>query len=142
MNNNSGTNLHIGKVISINGEEATVTFERSSMCNHCKACGIKDEKTMEACVLNDVNAKTGDSVVVEMDSRTIVKASFIAYVIPLVFFLLGLVVGFRINEIVAIVLSLSLCLISSLILFFIDIKLKDKAKFRPHITKVLDFGEN
>ena len=141
MNKDSAnSNIHIGKIIALKGNEALVAFQRSSMCNHCKACGIRDEQTMETYVLNEMSAKEGDSVIVELNSKTILKASLIAYIIPLCAFLTGLVLGIQFGNITAIVMPILFCLLSLFLLHYLDKKLKRKPIYRPHITKILDSG--
>ncbi|MBF7095878.1 SoxR reducing system RseC family protein [Alkalibacter mobilis] len=85
----------IGVVRSITGKKANVTINRHAACGDCGACSVGKEKmTMEAVAFNGIGAKEGEIVEVEMQFTNIMKASMIAYGIPLVMFVVGAIIGF------------------------------------------------
>lgn len=80
----------IGEVTAIQGEFLQITFCRPADCGHCHACsGARDQ--MQIMVRGE--AEEGDLAVVDMASSTVIKASMIAYIIPLCALLLGVLLG-------------------------------------------------
>lgn len=87
--------LEVGKVIQIGEGQATVEIKRNAACGKCGMCQISEDKKMVlAQPRNAIGAKVGDTVKVEMEFSSLMKASIIAYLVPLVFFLAGCVIGF------------------------------------------------
>ncbi len=83
-----------GVVISINGDRAKVVLQRHSSCAGCNACKIGDEATkIEVEAINSINAKIGDYVEVNMDHQNVLAAAFIAYALPLIALIVGVVIG-------------------------------------------------
>ena len=80
----------VGEVTAVRGDELQITFCRPADCGKCHACiGGKPQTTL---VLKG-QAHVGDAAVVDMPASTVVKASAIAYIIPLAGLLLGAVLG-------------------------------------------------
>ncbi len=86
--------LEVLEVKEIQGDDAIVVLERTTACGDCGQCMVgKQNLHMEARVKNTLNAKAGDMVTVEMQLEGVLGASLIMYGIPLLFFILGCVVG-------------------------------------------------
>ena len=86
--------LERGEVVALEGGQARVRFRRSSACGNCQACGmLKDMSEIEIKLDNILHAEAGDLVTVEMSSRNLLKSSAIAYVFPLIFLIIGLILG-------------------------------------------------
>ena len=83
--------VRTGKVVGTNGSVLDVCFERPEMCAHCGAC--MGGKVHEETVKISGTAQLGDTVEVEMPDAKIVKVSLIAYIIPLIGLMLGLLIG-------------------------------------------------
>ena len=138
----------IGIVSSIQGNKAKVSIQRSAACGDCGACQVGKEKmTMEAVVVNTVDAKTGDRVEVEMAFKNVMKASFIAYGIPLIMFVLGSVIGTLYtstvlkdleNPLLSFVLGLVFMAFSYIIIKLLDKKGTFASTYEPHIMTILD----
>ncbi|HEY5537335.1 MAG TPA: SoxR reducing system RseC family protein [Acetobacterium sp.] len=80
----------IGIIIDTKAKTARVAIQRHSACGDCGACHMSKQKsTMEAIALNPIDAKTGETVEVEMQFASVFKAASIMYGIPLVAFLFG-----------------------------------------------------
>ena len=79
-----------GEVTAVRGEWLEVTFCRPADCEHCHACAGGQKETR---LTVRGSAKPGDLAVVEMPQARVMKASAIAYAIPLAGLLLGLVLG-------------------------------------------------
>jgi sigma-E factor negative regulatory protein RseC len=92
--------LEVGKVLAVDGKNATVQIKRSAACGKCGMCQVsEDRKTVLAKPKNTPGAKVGDTVQIEMAFSSLMKASLVVYLIPLVFFLAGCVIGFYLLDI-------------------------------------------
>ena len=134
MESNETIAAHDGLVVSLDGGNATVRFVRGSMCAHCGACMRSGESEMELTLPNTLHAKVGDRVHVSLAARQLVRASLIAYAIPLLLLLLGVWLGSRITDVVALLCGLGGCAASFLILRLIDRKIRAKNTFAPAMT--------
>ncbi|WP_303864601.1 SoxR reducing system RseC family protein [Alkalibaculum bacchi] len=135
--------IEIGTVDSIVEKKAKVTIERSAMCGDCGACQVgKDKLTMETTVLNTVNAKVGDKVEVEMAFKNVLMASIIAYGIPLLFFIIGvmlssLFIGEVENPIISFISGLVLMAVAFIIIKILDKKGTFSFTYEPQITNII-----
>ena len=105
-----------GYVESVYGNNAVVRIKRDSACGdncgNCSGCNL----AVSVDALNYINAKQGDKVEVEMNSKTVIGTAFMVYIIPLVVLIIGYIIGDYIfnNELKSIFTSLiffSLCVI-------------------------------
>ncbi len=64
----------------------------SGDCHKCSGCGAA-KQTMLLKAKNPIGARTGDMVVVTSESRTVLKAAAVLYLVPLVLFLTGYILG-------------------------------------------------
>ena len=104
--------IRSGKVVKATGKLLHVCFERPEMCQHCGACGHKQESLVT--LYGD--AKAGDTVIVDMPEGQLLRLSLITYLIPLAGLILGMVLGakcFEQEQMTALLggLGLALCLI-------------------------------
>ncbi|MDR3085923.1 MAG: SoxR reducing system RseC family protein [Christensenellaceae bacterium] len=81
-----------GRVLEIHDGMMTVLFERSTMCERCGACEKANEE-MRMLVRRAKEAEVGDRVKVSLRGGTLLKAALLAYGLPLLGLLLGLVLG-------------------------------------------------
>ncbi|ADL08111.1 SoxR reducing system RseC family protein [Thermosediminibacter oceani] len=90
-------------VISKKGDQAEVEIIRTSACSKCKGCSLSsDNRTLKVWAQNEVDAEVGQVVEIEMESKALLSATFIVYVIPLVGFLLGVALGVELADILSI----------------------------------------
>ena len=86
-----------GIVKSVDGEFCTCVTKRKSACGEncasCKAACSSREHIFTA--KNTIGAKEGDTVVIEMPAKDVLKSAFLVYIIPLVAFLLGFICFFE-----------------------------------------------
>ncbi len=82
-----------GRVVEVQGDLAKVEVTRHEACRHCKACdfGRTDRIVVEA--TNRVGAQPGDEVALELESSRVLGAAFVAYMIPLLFMVVGIYLG-------------------------------------------------
>ncbi|NTW70616.1 MAG: SoxR reducing system RseC family protein [Eubacteriaceae bacterium] len=137
----------IGIVNKLEGNKATVVIKRHAACGDCGACQVGKEKmTMETVAFNKAGAVEGEEVEVELQFSNVMQASFIAYGIPLVMFIVGSLFGFYFinglmntpeNPITAFI-----CGILMTVLTFIGIRIFEKqglfaGKYEPQITNII-----
>lgn len=131
--------LRTGKVISQGTGEILVSFERPEACAHCGACAGQKEETQ---VTIPGSAPVGRWVDVEMPDAQVLKASVLAYVIPLVMLLCGLGLGSLIFESEALwaVCGIALMAASWFVLRWIDGRMKRQPRWQPKILLVHQEG--
>lgn len=129
---------HQGTVICVENDYATVRFQRNSMCNHCKICKSIDDNSVCAVVLNKIKAQEGDVVIVDFPGKKLIKASVVLYLIPLLVFLIGLILGHLINEMVSAIMAVCGCGLSFFIIRYIDRKVKTNNSYLPYISSVIN----
>ncbi|MBS3900379.1 MAG: SoxR reducing system RseC family protein [Dethiobacter sp.] len=85
----------IGQVVKVNEGTALVLVRRHQVCGKCGGCGIAisgaGENQLEA--LNQVGAVVGDRVKVVSDTAHVLRASFVAYILPMLALLAGVYAG-------------------------------------------------
>ena len=136
------TGSHIGLVTAINGGNAQIHFLRGSACAHCGACLTVGETEMEISLPNTLGAKVGDRVDVDLSPKRLVQASLLAYAVPLVLMIAGVMLGSRIADWAGLVLGVASCGIGYLILRIVEKRTKGKQSFQPRMTRILDDGED
>jgi len=87
-----------GIVIKLTGASALIKTRQSSACEGCaskKSCssgqGAADEAFIEAD--NPIGAKVGDNVVFAIGTGSVLKAGALLYLVPILSFILGVVIG-------------------------------------------------
>ena len=129
---------HIGLVTSVSDGTAQIHFLRGSACAHCGACLTVGDSEMEISLPNTLGAKEGDRVAVDLSPKRVVQASLLAYAVPLVLLIAGVLVGSRIADWAGFVLGIAACGISYLILRIVEKKSAKKKSFQPRMTRILD----
>ena len=132
------TGDHIGLVTSVSDGTAQIRFLRGSACAHCGACLTVGDSEMEISLPNTLGAKEGDRVVVDLSPKRVVQASLIAYAVPLVLLIAGVLVGSRIADWAGLVLGVAACGLGYLILRIVEKKSAKKKSFQPTMTRILD----
>ncbi|MCL1963804.1 MAG: SoxR reducing system RseC family protein [Firmicutes bacterium] len=133
--------VRTGEVVEKTGDVLSVVFERPDACAHCSGCIHK------RCSRVDIRgeAEVGDTIDVHMPDKSIVSASAIFYLLPLVLLLAGLLAGTRLH--VAINLKMNgdvfaalcglLCLaLGLLIVYAVDRVLRKRQAWQPKIKAV------
>jgi sigma-E factor negative regulatory protein RseC len=87
-------------VVSKKGNKAEVAVIRTSACDKCRACsgGVKGQP-LKVWAENETKAEVGQIVEIEMESKALLSATFILYVIPLAGFILGVILGLKLADI-------------------------------------------
>ena len=84
----------IGTVVQLEKKRALVVFERSSACKHCGACQRADGAQMQVWLPNEKNAQVGDKVRVELGAKSMLRATWLAYIFPLAMLFAGVGLGY------------------------------------------------
>lgn len=80
---------------------ARVIIQRESACGHsCDSCGggCNSSNSIILELENTLGAKAGEYVIVESKSSTILKTAFVAYIIPLMLMIVGVLIGMKVFE--------------------------------------------
>jgi sigma-E factor negative regulatory protein RseC len=80
-----------GIIIKTHGKTATVQIKRSSSCSHCKACNLGDDGNMTAEAENPIDAKVGDKVGLNLNSKKALTASLVVFGLPLLALCIGII---------------------------------------------------
>ena len=83
----------VKKIISSN--LAQVEIQRQGGCGKCSACKILNDGTFGLETVNNIGAKVGDMVLLEISSSNITKASALVYLLPIALLLIGYFMGER-----------------------------------------------
>lgn len=141
----------MGQVIRLqNGKEslAVVQISRPTACGSCGACQVGEESLeVQVSCLNEAGAKVGDWVSLEMGFGNVIKAAFIAYTIPLILLVVGILVGYQffglfldenLRELAAFGFALLLTGIGYLGIRSWDQKQRQNKSYQSVITKIFD----
>lgn len=80
----------VGEVTAVRGEMIEVTFCKPEECSACHGC---DGQQKASVVTVRGKAQVGDAAVVELPDSTLVRASLLGYILPVVGLLLGILIG-------------------------------------------------
>lgn len=141
-----------GYIIEIvDDKTAKLKMQRHSACASCGKCQTLSSESKEILVEvdNSIGAKQGDHVEVNMENMNVLKATALAYVVPLIFLLVGTIVSYFmldmiistqgiIVELISGIIGIMLMLLSYVILKKNDSKFRDSRKFIPVITKIIE----
>lgn len=89
----------------IDADHAVISVPRKSACGHdceeCAGCGVSGA-AVRAKAVNSVGARPGQKVVVQSDTKKMLRIVALVYLIPVVLFILGYVVTACLTSTVAI----------------------------------------
>jgi sigma-E factor negative regulatory protein RseC len=140
-----------GVVTKVDSSTSTawVKCSKSAACESCKAkdfCdtvgGSDDDVEVEA--INAVGAKINDRVFISFETSSLLKVSFLVYMVPVLFLILGVVIGDKIAPIFNYDRSIFSVLVGLLFLlaafFFVKATGKELSKkdtYKPKIIRIL-----
>ncbi len=87
----ASNNQQEGIVIETSGKTAKVKTSRHNDCANCGACPGNSAMILEAS--NQLGAKAGQKVVVEIQEINMLKAAFTVYLLPLIMVAIGILAG-------------------------------------------------
>lgn len=126
-----------GYIEKVSGNIATIRVKRDSACgDNCGNCnGCNSIVLVEA--LNKINAKVGDKVEIELDSRTVINTAFIVYIIPIIALIIGYITGSYLFEEEFKIISVSFTFFIICILITIAYSCTRKNKIQNKIIRIL-----
>ncbi|MFH1283294.1 MAG: SoxR reducing system RseC family protein [bacterium] len=84
----------IGEVIAVKDNVIKIQFLRKPSCKRCGLCmTCEDEKKMVLELNNSIGAEVGDNVKVSVPQGSLLFASFLVYIMPLLGFTLAIVIS-------------------------------------------------
>ena len=134
-----------GIVIGVGDHTVTVKTTRSASCEGCASQGscTAQGDDMEVQVLNGAGARLGDRVVIEFKTASLLKATFLLYVFPVICLLAGALAGNIAGERLGInpsglsaVLAFLLFFASFALVKFGSNRMAEKDDYRPKIVRV------
>ena len=129
--------IRTGFVKEKKGDQLRVCFDRPEACEGCKGCakGLLPKKEL---LTITGQAEVGDMVDVEMPEAQMLKASMLAYAMPLALFLIGLGVGSaaRLSDGVTALIALVCLGLGYLAARVIDKKLGRQPRWKTAIVNV------
>lgn len=132
----------------VDGTTAKIKLQKHSACAACGKCASSaDKKDIIVEVDNNIGAKVGDYVEVNMDSVNVIKAAAIVYIVPLIALLGGTIISYGIlnfidigmnKEVLSGFIGIVLTAISYLLIKSKDRKFRESRNYIPIITKVIN----
>ncbi|MCC3869238.1 SoxR reducing system RseC family protein [Terrisporobacter mayombei] len=133
----------------VDNRTAKMIMQRHSACASCGKCSKLSSECQDLVVEvdNSIGAKKGDRVEVSMESVKVLKATMLAYLVPLIFLLVGTILTYYILdlikfsgpiEVISGVVGLICTGISYLLLRKNDAKFKQSRQYIPEITKIIE----
>lgn len=138
-----------GFIVEIIDEKtAKMQMQRHSACASCGKCAKLSSETQDLVVEvdNRIGAKVGDHVEVSMETVKVMKATMLAYILPLVFLIVGTVVSYFILSAISYKGSIDLIsgacglvctAIGYLYLRMNDNKYKDSGDYIPVVVRIV-----
>ena len=137
-----------GVVVRTDAEAAWVKTTRSSACHGCtarKSCHtLSNSQDVEVKALNIAGARAGDRIVLSFETRSLLKATFLIYVFPIIFLLFGALIGQLLAYLIEINPS-ALSVLMGFAFFFAALfimkaranQMAAKNAYQPKVTKIL-----
>jgi sigma-E factor negative regulatory protein RseC len=137
-----------GVVIKIDAGSAWVKTSKTGACKECSARGSCHSsgggEEMEVEVINEVGAKVGDRIVLSFETGSLLKATFLLYVFPILLLILGAVIGQETASYLdfnpsgfAAVTGFSFFFAALMIVKIKANQLAKRNEYRPKITKIV-----
>ena len=138
-----------GIVTKVYSSTAWVKCSKSAACETCKAKAFCDtmgggDDDVEVEAINAARAKVNDRVFISFETSSLLKVSFLVYMVPVLFLILGVVIGDKIALIFNYDQSIFSIVVGFLFLFaaFFFVKAKGnkmskKDEYKPKIIRIL-----
>ena len=135
----------VGRVIEIKGNMAKVEVAQKELCHKCPSesfCKLATggSRTIEA--TNEIEAKAGQLVKIEIIFGSILASAFIIYIFPIIALLVGGVLAQWISgsQNMAIIVGIIALTASFLFVHFIDKKIDRSKKLIPVVKEIISSG--
>lgn len=133
----------------VDNRTAKMIMQRHSACASCGKCSKLSSECQDLVVEvdNAIGAKKGERVEVSMESVRVLKATLLAYSVPLIFLLIGTILTYYILDLIQFLgpieaisgfVGLICTFISYLLLKKNDEKFKQSRQYIPKVTRIID----
>ena len=129
--------LDQGRVVKSVTKTAWVSFASSANCAKCGACAQSESGTMINEADNQIGAKIGNLVEVEISPLVSTLFPLIVFGVPILFFFLGLGLGSLISELAGIMIGLILLLLGFVVVKMFELHVAGNKKYKSRIVRVL-----
>ena len=136
-----------GIIQEIKRRKAIVRIQQTSACAHCRSkdsCDVS-KRDMLVEVSNDLQAKEGDYVEISVPEGTVLKLSFLVYIIPVIALLIGAFAGaavaqpLHIDSALASVLGSGLFMgVSFIVLKRLNTNAESSGKYYPRMIRIVN----
>jgi len=132
-----------GLVLEIEGRAAKVQIEPKAACGFCHACSMGLDNKMIIEAENEIGAKVGERVKIEVAAPHYLIAVLVVFIFPLMGLVIGCIIGQKIfgTELASICFGMAGLILSFGIIYglncWIDKRPKRKSKLNPKIIKVI-----
>lgn len=136
--------LHDGAIVRVSRSDACCGCPSNKICHLGATTGEREIK-----VKNDIGAKEGENVVIEIKDGLLVKASFVVYIIPVAGLLVGGIFGKWLCNVLnlplsqdmgAIIFGLSFMICTFGVINFLSKREPIMDKYQPTITNIKNRG--
>jgi sigma-E factor negative regulatory protein RseC len=131
--------------------DSTTAWVKTTKTHACKACAARAScnvmgggKEMEVEAINHAGAKVGEKVVLFFETSPLLKATFMLYVLPILFLMAGAIIGHEMAPFFNFDASLLSVIIGflffGLIVLFVRAranKMAEKDEYRPKVIKII-----
>jgi sigma-E factor negative regulatory protein RseC len=131
-------------------QSPTTALVKTTKSSACEGCASKQScnsmgtgKEMEVEVINPANAKEGDKVVIEFKSSSLLKASFLIHIFPILCLVAGAIVGQEVavkfsldKSATSAIFGFLFFMLAFLIVRLVGEKMADKDSYKPRIIRV------
>ncbi|HEY8392440.1 MAG TPA: SoxR reducing system RseC family protein [Capillibacterium sp.] len=137
-------------VVEVDAGQVRLRYVRHAACRHCGACFVLGKGPGEEEIVlprNQLDLRKGDRVVVALPGTSLLRASLLAYALPLLLFLLGYLAGAKagaalfgaarteLGGLIGAGLALALTYVG---LHFYDRHLAKTSRFEPRVLRVVE----
>ena len=138
-----------GIVTKVYSSTAWVKCTKSAACESCSAKGFCNttggsDDDVEVEVINAVGAKVDDRVTISFETSSLLKVTFLVYMVPVLFLILGVIIGDKIAPIFNYDQTIFSVFVGFLFLFVAFFVVKAKGKdlskkdaYKPKIIRIL-----
>lgn len=137
-----------GIVVKTEAGAAWVKTIKSGSCEGCSARGschsLSDRGEMEVEAINEAGANVGDRIILSFETSSLLKATFLIYVFPILLLILGAAIGQEMAPYLnfnpsgfSAVIGFSFFTAAVLVVKFKANNLSKKNEYRPKVIKVL-----
>jgi sigma-E factor negative regulatory protein RseC len=141
-----------GVIVRIDAAGTWVKTIRGEFCDGCSSKGachtMGGGKEMEVAVVNPIEARIGDRVVLKLEASPFLKATFLIYMFPILLLVAGAAVGewisqsFRLNSPwPSMLLGFGFLVAGLGVMKIMAQRLAKKEEYRPRITRVIGRAE-